>query len=51
MRRRVIKIEIPLPKTLRGSNENFIIAVDSSGVKVANRGEWIHHKWELRKVD
>ncbi len=49
IRRRAIKIEIPLPKTLKESNEDFVIAVDSSGVKVANRGEWIRHKWKVRK--
>ncbi|RLG39329.1 MAG: hypothetical protein DRN91_00150 [Candidatus Alkanophagales archaeon] len=25
------------------------MAVDSSGVKVANRGEWIRHKWKVRR--
>lgn len=26
--------------------EDIVIAVDSTGIKVANRGEWIrHHKW------
>lgn len=49
IRRRAIKIEIPLPKTLKEGNEDFVIAVDSSGVKVANRGEWIRHKWKVRK--
>jgi len=49
IRRRAIKIEIPLPKTLKESNDNFVIAVDSSGVKVANRGEWVRHKWKVRK--
>ena len=47
--RRAIRIEIPLPKTLKESNEDFVIAVDSSGVKVANRGEWIRHKWKVRR--
>ena len=42
IRRSAIKIEIPLPKTLKKSNEDFVIAVDISGVKVANSGEWIH---------
>jgi len=31
------------------NNEDFVIAVDSSGVKVANRGEWIRHKWKVRR--
>jgi len=49
IRRRAVRIEIPLPKTLKENNEDFVIAVDSSGVKVANRGEWIRHKWKVRR--
>jgi len=49
IRRRAIRIEIPLPETLKENNEDFVIAVDSSGVKVANRGEWIRHKWKVRR--
>ena len=26
-----------------------MIALDSTGIKVANRGEWIRHKWHVRK--
>jgi hypothetical protein len=26
-----------------------VIALDSTGIKVANRGEWIRHKWHVRK--
>ena len=28
---------------------DIIIAVDSTGIKVANRGEWMRHKWHVRK--
>ena len=49
IRRRAIKIDIPLPKTLKESKDDFVIAIDSSGVKVANRGEWMRHKWKVRK--
>jgi hypothetical protein len=28
---------------------DIVIAVDSTGIKVANRGEWIRHKWHVRK--
>jgi hypothetical protein len=24
---------------------DIVIALDSTGIKVANRGEWMHHKW------
>jgi hypothetical protein len=26
-----------------------VIALDSTGIKVANRGEWIRHKWNVRR--
>lgn len=26
-----------------------MIALDSTGIKVVNRGEWIRHKWHIRK--
>jgi transposase len=28
---------------------DIVIALDSTGIKVANRGEWIRHKWHVRK--
>jgi hypothetical protein len=49
IRRRAIKMELPLHTTLREGSGDFVIAVDSSGVKVANRGEWIRHKWKIRR--
>ena len=32
---------------LKESKDDFVIAVDSSGVKVSNRGEWIREKWKV----
>jgi len=29
--------------------KDLVIAIDSSGMKVTNRGEWIRHKWKTRK--
>jgi hypothetical protein len=41
---RVAKIEIDLdPKV--NPNEDITIAVDSTGIKVTDRGEWIKEKW------
>ena len=31
------------------TGDDLIIAVDASGVKVANRGEWIREKWKKRR--
>jgi len=28
---------------------DIVVAVDSSGMKVTNRGEWIRNKWKIRK--
>ena len=30
-------------------DDYFIIAIDSTGVKVTNRGEWIIHKWNVKR--
>ena len=30
-------------------NEKVVVAVDGSGEKVSNRGEWIRHKWGIRR--
>jgi len=35
--------------TLLKSNDPVSIAVDSSGVKVHNSGDWIRHVWKVRK--
>jgi len=28
---------------------DIVIAIDSTGIKVTNRGEWMRHKWHVRK--
>ena len=30
-------------------DDYFIIAIDYTGVKVTNRGEWIRHKWNVKR--
>jgi hypothetical protein len=44
--RRVNKMDIKLNEKL---GNDIVIAVDSTGIKVANRGDWLHHKWKVRK--
>jgi hypothetical protein len=44
--RRVNKMDIKLNEKL---GNDIVIAVDSTGIKVANRGDWLHHKWKERK--
>lgn len=30
-------------------SENVVVAVDSTGIKVSNRGEWMREKWRVRR--
>ena len=30
-------------------DDYFVIAIDSTGIKVSNRGEWIRHKWNVKR--
>ncbi len=30
-------------------DEDVTIAIESSGIKVSDRGEWIRHKWRVRR--
>jgi hypothetical protein len=39
--RRGSKLDIKLADTISASNESVVIAADSSGIKVSNRGEWM----------
>ena len=44
--RRINRLEIKINEKL---GNDIIIALDSTGLKVANRGEWMRHKWHVRK--
>src|SRR3954468_5386603 len=44
--RRINKLEIKNNEKL---GNDIVIALDSTGIKVANRGEWMQHKWHVRK--
>jgi hypothetical protein len=43
------RLQIDLDESLIRSNEPVSIAVDSSGVKVHNGGDWIRHVWKVKK--
>jgi IS5 family transposase len=47
--RRVNRLRIDLDESLIRSNEPVSIAVDSSGVKVHNGGDWIRYVWKVKK--
>jgi hypothetical protein len=44
--RRVNKLDIKVNERL-GNDIIIIIALDSTGIKVSNRGEWLRHKWHV----
>jgi hypothetical protein len=48
---RVVKIKVALkPEINRKEKEDILtIAVDFTGIKVINRGEWIRDKWKERR--
>jgi len=44
--KRIPKLDLNPPAL---NSEEIVIAVDSSGIKVHNRGEWIREKWKRRR--
>lgn len=46
--RRVNKLDIA-PKRLDHNNNDIVIALDSTGIKVTNRGQWMQEKWHNKK--
>ena len=49
--RRVNNLDIDSGRSsseLDGDNDDFIMAVDSTGIKVTNRGQWMHDKWDAQ---
>ena len=45
---RVSKMKVDLDSAIE-RGKDVTIAVDSSGIKVSNRGEWIRHKWKVKR--
>jgi hypothetical protein len=45
---RISKMKVDLASTV-DLDKDVTIAVDSSGIKVSNRGEWIHKKWRIQR--
>lgn len=38
-----------LPKEFIAKGKNLIVGSDGTGLKVTNRGEWIRHKWAIKR--
>jgi Transposase DDE domain len=49
MDRRMNKLDVRLDETIIKSNSPVTIAVDSSGIKVHNGGDWIRHVWKVKR--
>jgi hypothetical protein len=47
--KRSIKFDINLPDTINENDEPVVIAVDSTGIKVTNRGEWMREVWKVHR--
>ena len=50
--RRINRLNIKISDDGMKSNlhdDNFVIAIDSTGIKVTNGGEWIRHKWNVKR--
>jgi len=45
--RRVNRLDVKLDEKIYG--DDVVIAVDASGIKVTNRGDWIRRKWKVRR--
>lgn len=45
---RVSRMKVELDASIK-PDEDVTIALDSSGIKVSNRGEWIRQKWRVRR--
>ena len=45
-----IKIKINLDPKVNLEREDIVIAVDITGIKVTNRGEWILDKWKKKRI-
>jgi hypothetical protein len=49
--RRINKLNIPINDNKNGvsKDEYITIAIDSTGIKVTNRGQWMRDKWKVSK--
>jgi hypothetical protein len=47
--KRGTKFDINLSDTIVQSNDPVVIAINSSGIKVTNRGEWMREVWKVHR--
>ena len=44
-----IKIKDAIDDSSKPKDEYIVIAIDSTGIKVTNRGQWMRDKWNIKK--
>jgi hypothetical protein len=47
---RVVKMKINLDPKINLQRGDIVIAVDSTGINVTNRGEWMLDKWKKKML-
>ncbi len=48
--RRINRLDIKIQdKSEEFENDYIVIAIDSTGIKVTNRGQWMQDKWNVKK--
>ena len=47
--RRIRDAKIDLIDTIPLMTGEYVIAVDTSGIKISKRGDWLHYKWKVNK--
>jgi hypothetical protein len=47
--RQIRLFELPLSETIKQNGGDVVIAIDSTGIKVTNRGEWMREKWRIHR--
>jgi hypothetical protein len=47
--KRGTKLDLKLSDTIAESDDPVVIAIDSSGIKVTNRGEWMREVWKVHR--
>ncbi len=47
--RRGTQLKLNIPETISASDDPVVIAVNSTGIKVTNRGEWMREKWKIHR--
>jgi len=47
--RRLSTLDIDSSSRIEDDDGDIVIAIDSTGIKVTNRGQWLRDRWNIRK--